>query len=86
MNIKTTLIAATAAALAFAGGAFASDDMDFADVDGDNDGMISQTEVPSDHKLAGKFAQIDTNRNGSLSEAEFDAWKARSREDTGNDD
>jgi hypothetical protein len=75
MNLKTTLIA-SAAAIAFAGAAVAGDDVTFAQLDGNRDGMVSRDEIPADHTMAGKFAELDSDGNGSISQAEFDAWKA----------
>jgi hypothetical protein len=76
MNLKTTLIASAAAAFAVTGLAMADDDVTFAQLDGNRDGMVTRAEIPADHKMAGKFAEIDTDGNGSISQAEFDTWKA----------
>ncbi|MDZ3821984.1 MAG: hypothetical protein U0S76_00105 [Pseudoxanthomonas sp.] len=67
-------IAATAA-LAFAGQAFADDHATFESLDANGDGMVTADEIPAGHKMAEKFSSIDTDGNGQISRAEFDAWK-----------
>jgi hypothetical protein len=74
MNMKSTLVAA--AAIAFSGLAFAGDDVTFAQLDGNRDGMVTRDEIPADHAMAQKFAELDSDGNGSISQSEFDAWKA----------
>lgn len=69
-----TSLAATAA-LAIAGHAFADDHTTFESVDANGDGVITADEIPAGHKLAEKFSSIDTDGNGQISRAEFDAWK-----------
>lgn len=71
---------AATAALAFAAQASADDQATFESMDGNGDGMITAEEIPAGHKMAGKFAQIDSDGNGRISRAEFDAWK-RDRDD-----
>lgn len=48
----------------------------FESLDGNGDGFIARDEVPADHTLAAEFATHDTDGDGRLSMAEFDAYKS----------
>ncbi|MBC3765643.1 hypothetical protein [Neptunicella marina] len=63
-----TLITLITSASAFAGGF-----TPFSELDTDNSGSLSMQEAAADSALAQKFEQLDTNKDGQLSEAEYNA-------------
>ncbi|MEH6472591.1 MAG: hypothetical protein V7752_15205 [Halopseudomonas sp.] len=68
MNIKTLCaIALTAASVT----AYAGDKPDFKAVDSDADGYISIDEAKNIQGLAEAFAVLDSDKDGKLSEAEY---------------
>lgn len=44
----------------------------FASLDKNRDGRLSESEVPAEHPLATHFDMLDSNKDGSVSKAEFD--------------
>ena len=49
----------------------------FEAMDANADGSLVSDEIPSDHPLNQKFAKADTDKNGQLSKAEFDAFQSK---------
>jgi hypothetical protein len=46
----------------------------FAELDRNNDGVLTPDELPADHALAGRFAQHDLDGDQAISRAEYEAW------------
>lgn len=68
-NLKMlTLMTLMTSASVFAAGYTA-----FAELDVDKSGSLSVQEAAADSSLAQKFDQLDTNKDGQLSEAEYNA-------------
>ena len=44
---------------------------DFATLDANGDGSVSQDEAKADATLSSKFAELDTNKDGKLSSSEY---------------
>jgi hypothetical protein len=73
--IKTAALAAMLASMS----AFAQQDPaaaaagggDFATLDANGDGSVSQDEAKADATLSSKFAELDTNKDGKLSSSEY---------------
>jgi hypothetical protein len=72
--IKTAALAAMLASMS----AFAQQDPtaaggggDFATLDANGDGSVSQDEAKADATLSAKFAELDTNKDGKLSSSEY---------------
>ena len=71
--IKTAALAAMMASMS----AFAQQDPaaagggDFATLDANGDGSVSQDEAKADATLSSKFAELDTNKDGKLSSSEY---------------
>ena len=72
---KLTIVAIAALSAASFGvaGAYAQAGGDFAKADGNNDGKVSMTEALGVYPALtqAQFDQVDTNKDGSLDEAEF---------------
>lgn len=49
----------------------------FEAMDANADGGLVNDEIPGDHPLSKKFSKADTDKNGQLSKAEFDAYQAK---------
>ncbi len=49
----------------------------FEAMDANADGGLVNDEIPSDHPLSKKFGKADTDKNGQLSKAEFDAYQSK---------
>ncbi|WP_416307454.1 calmodulin [Neptunicella sp. SCSIO 80796] len=67
-RINTTLAMLTLAATS---SAFAVGITEFAELDVDQNGVLSVQEASADSTLAQKFTELDTNQDGELSEAEY---------------
>lgn len=77
--IKTAALAALLASM----GAFAQDPPatdpnaaagkggDFASLDANGDGSVSQDEAKADATLSAKFAELDTDKDGKISSSEY---------------
>lgn len=73
--IKTAALAALLASMS----AFAQQDPaaaggqggDFATLDANGDGSVSQDEAKADATLSSKFAELDTNQDGKISSSEY---------------
>ncbi|HSC07683.1 MAG TPA: hypothetical protein VLD59_12730 [Steroidobacteraceae bacterium] len=72
--IKTAALAALLASM----GAFAQDPAatggtggDFASLDANGDGSVSQDEAKADATLSAKFAELDTDKDGKISSSEY---------------
>ena len=78
--LKSLLATSAFAAILAAPAAFAQADTaapataTFQSLDKNADGSLSADEIPSDHPLAKDFAQADTDGDGKLTQAEFDAY------------
>lgn len=48
----------------------------FSSLDGNSDGSLSRDELKSMKDVTSRFSQLDTDRNGSLSDAEFSQFEA----------
>lgn len=46
-----------------------------ADIDKNGDGVVSKSEVPTDHALYFEFKLVDTDRNGRVTDEELANWK-----------
>jgi hypothetical protein len=46
----------------------------FEDLDANKDGSLEQSEITKVEKLGEQFATVDTDKNGKLSKAEYQAW------------
>ena len=55
----------------------------FADMDTNGDGLLASGELPLNHALAPLFRSFDANRDGSLTVAEFDAWRVGTPDEFG---
>jgi hypothetical protein len=44
---------------------------DFATLDANGDGSVSQDEAKADATLSSKFAELDTNKDGKISSSEY---------------
>ena len=74
--IKTAALAAMLASMtAFAQGAdpaaAGGQGGDFATLDANGDGSVSQDEAKADATLSSKFAELDTNKDGKISSSEY---------------
>jgi Ca2+-binding EF-hand superfamily protein len=72
--IKTAALAALLASMS----AFAQDPAttgekggDFASLDANGDGSVSQDEAKADATLSAKFSELDTNKDGKISSSEY---------------
>ena len=80
--MRKTVATAIAATFSFGlAGLATADEITFQSLDDDNDGFISRDEIPSDHELARHFMTHDTDGDGRLSMAEFEAYKSSRRDD-----
>ena len=82
--IKHTLAALV---LAGAGSLASAGDMgtgssQFSDLDANADGRVSSTEASKDSQLNEGFRSADSNGDGYVSEAEFNAWTAGTKSST----
>jgi len=75
MKTMMTTVIASAFALSAAGAASAAN-ITFDEVDANGDGMLTLAEVRdvAENVTEEEFNPYDADRNGSLNEAEFDAW------------
>lgn len=47
----------------------------FAELDTNNDGRVTRSEVPARHALSSEFKLVDRNHNGSISAQELANWR-----------
>ena len=84
MKLAKTVLMASALALA-AAGAYAADDKQakadpepgFNNMDKNNDGKLTRAEAAGDKSLLAKWKEADTDKDGSLSRAEYLKVKAK---------
>lgn len=74
-------------AVAFSGAAFADDDKQerIAQLDQDQDGQLSRTEVATNEELSARFDELDADGDGRLSEDEIDSGPIDDFDEIGDD-
>lgn len=74
--MKTTVVLSAIAALGFAGAAVANEEITFAAIDTNADGVLSleEVQVAAPEVTEVEFTAYDADADGSLSEDEFTVW------------